>query len=83
LRSLYNLHCRPSKSGAVQLRSLTEKQVKQLRDQLTGGQLAQLQTEVARGAPVRVFNAGAVSATPHPYAHPHYWAAFVLIGDPR
>jgi CHAT domain-containing protein len=28
------------------------------------------------------FNAATLTGGEHPYSHPYYWAAFVLVGDP-
>jgi CHAT domain-containing protein len=52
------------------LRSLTGKEVEQ--------QLAALPRGEEREKP-----AAPVPAAVHPYGHPYYWAAFILIGDPQ
>jgi CHAT domain-containing protein len=52
------------------LRGLTSKDVDRELAQLPRG------TVVERPA-------GPTPAEVHPYAHPHYWAAFILIGDPQ
>jgi tetratricopeptide (TPR) repeat protein len=64
------------------LRKLTRDEVVKLAASLSGGE--------ARGKGARKREAAApgliVSAGPgndHPYAHPYYWAAFVLVGDPE
>jgi CHAT domain-containing protein len=53
------------------LRSLTAEQIDQ--------EVARL-PKVERGG-VRP-RAGGVAAEARPYAHPYYWSAFILIGDP-
>jgi CHAT domain-containing protein len=37
----------------------------------------------ANGPPPRAASSTAQPAGVRPYAHPYYWASFILIGDPR
>jgi tetratricopeptide (TPR) repeat protein len=53
------------------LRELPAEQVQKLLEQLPSGE---------RGERVK---ARAPAGSAKPYAHPHYWAAFILIGDPN
>ena len=46
---------------------------------LTGDEIEVELKQIARGEP-RAKQGKPVSA--HPFAHPHYWAAFILMGDP-
>jgi CHAT domain-containing protein len=46
---------------------------------LTSEQVKEHSERIARGAP-RAREGTSVAG--HPFEHPHYWAAFVLIGDP-
>lgn len=51
---------------------------------ITLAQQQEMLDQSARGRPVVTRSAGGLSAAIHsdlPYAHPHFWAAFVLIGD--
>ena len=53
-------------------------------DQVGGGLIRGLDTETARGRVRSLPAKQAGSPAPvHPYAHPYYWAPFVLIGDPN
>ena len=61
------------------LRGLTEGEVGPALEALPRGEVGPLAT--AGAAPPRAAAAEA-PAGPRPYAHPYYWAAFVLIGDP-
>ena len=60
------------------LRGLTRGEVLARATELSGG------VERAKGAKRREPSeiAGTVPADDRPYAHPYYWAAFVLVGDP-
>jgi tetratricopeptide (TPR) repeat protein len=55
------------------LRDLTASEIEGLQDKLQAGRL---------GAGPALKRAVAADAE-RPYAHPHYWAAFILIGDPQ
>jgi CHAT domain-containing protein len=49
---------------------------------LTAREVDQRLAELPRGEP-REKPAAPVPAAEHPYGHPYYWAAFLLIGDPQ
>jgi CHAT domain-containing protein len=62
------------------LRELTEDEVGPALEALPRGEVGPLAT--AGAAPPRESAAGATPSGPRPFAHPYYWAAFILIGDP-
>jgi tetratricopeptide (TPR) repeat protein len=62
------------------LRGLTEAQVGPALEALPRGEVGPLAT--AGAAAPRDGAAGTEPSGPRPFAHPYYWAAFVLIGDP-
>jgi CHAT domain-containing protein/Tfp pilus assembly protein PilF len=49
---------------------------------LNADQVERRLDELSRGAP-RPRPATPVPAAVHPYGHPYYWAAFILVGDPQ
>jgi len=49
---------------------------------LTAKEVTERLSELPRGIP-REKPAAPASASPRPYEHPYYWAAFILIGDPN
>jgi tetratricopeptide (TPR) repeat protein len=63
------------------LRGLRRDEVTVLAAQLTGG-AARAAGAKARRPAARAASLPAGSAGERPYAHPNYWAAFVLVGDP-
>jgi CHAT domain-containing protein len=73
------------KSEALQeakqlLRNLTVDQVDGELAALERGEVRPLARE--KGAPARKEAPASRSSTIKPYEHPHFWAAFVLVGDP-
>ncbi len=48
---------------------------------LTGAQVERELTAIARGELQR--RSGPLPAAGRPFAHPHYWAGFILMGDPN
>jgi CHAT domain-containing protein/tetratricopeptide (TPR) repeat protein len=62
------------------LRSLTVDQVDGALAALQRGEVRPLVRE--KGAPARKETPALKSGTIMPYEHPHFWAAFVLVGDP-
>jgi tetratricopeptide (TPR) repeat protein len=63
------------------LRGLRGEEVATLAAKLAGGE-ARAAGAARRKPAVRVLGAPAGAADDWPYAHPYYWAAFVLMGDP-
>jgi hypothetical protein len=52
--------------------------------QVAGGLVRGLDTETARGKRVaQPANQSGAAVRPYPYAHPYYWAGFILLGDPN
>jgi tetratricopeptide (TPR) repeat protein len=73
------------KAGALQeakrwLRNLTIDQVDGALAALERGEVRPLARE--KGAPARKEAPASKSSSTKPYEHPHFWAAFVLVGDP-
>jgi CHAT domain-containing protein len=63
------------------LRELTRDQVAKLAASLSGGEARSKGAEKRKeAAPALTVTAG--PGNDHPFAHPYYWAAFVLVGDP-
>jgi tetratricopeptide (TPR) repeat protein len=53
-------------------------------EQVSGGLIRGLDTDTARGTKrTRPAKQVETPASLHPYSHSYYWAAFILIGDPR
>jgi tetratricopeptide (TPR) repeat protein len=60
------------------LRHLPRPEAEALAARLTGGELRGTVSPLRPAAPA----AGSADAGGRPYAHPYYWSAFVLLGDP-
>jgi tetratricopeptide (TPR) repeat protein len=63
------------------LRGLGRDEVARLAASLSGGEARSKGAEKRKEA-APAFTVTAGSGDDHPYAHPYYWAAFVLVGDP-
>ncbi len=63
------------------LRGLRREEVATLVANLTGGD-ARSKGDPKRNEASPPLNVSSVTGDEHPYAHPYYWAAFVLVGDP-
>jgi CHAT domain-containing protein len=64
------------------LRGLTAEEVGGALAALERGPVRPLATKVEGPAPVEPSSAPGRTGV-RPYAHPYYWASFILIGDPR
>jgi CHAT domain-containing protein len=64
------------------LRDLSREKVEQLTGQFAQGEVRAAEEAKAQ-APPKALPKPAVARGDKPFAHPFYWAAFILIGDPE
>ncbi len=72
---------KPLAEAKARLRGLTRDEVAKLQASYSGGE-ARSKGAAKRTEAAPVLNVSAGPGDEHPYAHPYYGAAFVLVGDP-